>query len=60
MLKECFEVFKKKLDENGDKFILDFYILVDGIYILVEFKNNFYGIREVIDIKLNKKIKEIN
>lgn len=60
MLKECLEVFKKKLDENGDKFILDSYIPADGTYILVESKNNSYGTREVIDIKLNKKTKEIN
>ena len=60
MLKDCLEVFKKKLDENGDKYIIDSYIPADGTYIIVEPKNDSYEIREVIDIKLDKKTKEIN
>ena len=60
MLKDCLEVFKKKLGENGDKYIIDSYIPADGTYIIVEPKNDSYEIREVIDIKLDKKTKEIN
>lgn len=60
MLKDCLEVFKKKLDENGDKYIMDSYIPADGTYILVEPKNDSYKIREVIGIKLDKKTKEVS
>lgn len=60
MLKDCLEVFKKNLDENGDKYIMDSYIPADGTYILAQPKNDFYEIREVIDIKLDKKTKEIS
>lgn len=60
MLKDCLEVFKILLDKNGDKFIMDSYIPADGTYVLVEPKNDSYEIREAIDIKLDKKTKEIN
>lgn len=60
MLKDSLEVFKKKLNENGDKFILDSYIPSDGTYILVELKSDFYEIREVVDIKFDISTKEIN
>jgi CRISPR-associated protein Csh1 len=60
LLKDCLEVFKKNLDDNGDKYIMDSYIPADGTYIIVEPKNDSYEIREVIDIKLDKRTKEIN
>lgn len=60
MLKDCLEVFKKKLDENGDKYIIDSYIPANGTYVLVQPKNDSYEIREVIDIKLDKKTKDIS
>jgi len=60
LLKDCLEVFKKNLDDNGDKYIMDSYIPADGTYIIVEPKNDSYEIREVIDMKLDKRTKEIN
>ena len=60
MLKDCLEVFKILLDKNGDKFIMDSYIPADGTYVLVEPKNDSFEIREVIDIRLDKKTKEIS
>lgn len=60
MLKDCLEIFKTLLNENGDKYIMDSYIPADGTYVLVEPKNSSYEIREVIDIKLDKKTKEIS
>lgn len=60
MLKDCLEVFKKMLDENGDKCIMDSYIPADGTYILVKSKDDSYEIREIIEIKLDKKTKELN
>lgn len=59
MLKDCLEIFKTLLNENGDKYIMDSYIPADGTYVLIEPKNSSYEIREVIDIKLDKKTKEI-
>lgn len=60
MLKDCLEVFKKELDEKGDRLIIDSYIPADGTYILVEPKNDSYEIREVVDIKFDKKTKKMN
>lgn len=60
MLKDCLEVFKTLLNENGDKYIMDSYIPADGTYVLAQLKNDSYEIREVIDIKLDKKTKEIS
>ncbi|MBC2456528.1 type I-B CRISPR-associated protein Cas8b/Csh1 [Clostridium beijerinckii] len=60
MLKDCLEVFKTLLDMNGDEFIMDSYIPADGTYVLVEPKNDSFEIRETIDIRLDKKTKEIS
>lgn len=60
MLKDCLEVFKTLLDKNGDKFIMDSYIPADGTYVLVEPKNDSFEIRESINIRLDKKTKEIS
>ena len=60
MIKDCLEVFKKILDENGEGYIMDSYIPADGTYIIVSPKDESYEIREVIDIKLDKKTKEVN
>lgn len=60
MLKDCLEVFKTLLNKDGDKYIMDSYIPADGTYVLVHPKNDSYEIKDVIDIKLDKKTKEIN
>ena len=42
MLKDCLEIFKSELDENGDKLILDEYTLSDGTYIIVTSIEDFF------------------
>jgi CRISPR-associated protein Csh1 len=42
LIKHCLEVFKKLLDDNGDKFIMDSYIPADGTYILVAPKDDSF------------------
>lgn len=60
MLKDCLEIFKSELDENGDKLILDEYTLSDGTYIIVTSIEDFFSIKEVINIKFDKKNKKID
>lgn len=61
MLDECIKVFRKVLDKSsGDKFIIDSYMPSDGTYIIVEPTSESYKIKDIIDIKLDKKTKEIN
>ena len=59
MLKECLEVFGEVLEQgrqNGKNIILDSYIPADGTYIFVNRQGN---INNIIEIKLNKKTREI-
>lgn len=59
MLKECLEVFEEVLEQerqNGKDIILDSYIPADGTYIFVDRQGN---IKDIIEIKLNKKTREI-
>lgn len=59
MLKECLEVFGEVLEQgrqNGKNIILDSYIPADGTYIFVDRQGN---INDIIEIKLNKKTREI-
>lgn len=58
MLKECLEIFDKVLDEE-DKLILDNYIPADGTYILVSKDEDEFKIKEVLNIRYNKKLEEI-
>ncbi len=60
MLKECLEIFKRELDENGDKLILDEYTLSDGTYIIVTPIEDYFSIKEIINIKFDKKNKKID
>jgi len=60
VLKECLESFKNELNEKGDKLILDNYVPADGTYIIVAPKDDFYEVKEVINIKLDKKTKTID
>ena len=55
MLKDCLEVFKKKYDERGDRYILDNYILAEGTYLLI----NDHGDLELKQ-EISKKEKEID
>lgn len=59
MLKECLEVFGEVLAkerQKGKDIILDSYIPADGTYIFVDGQGNM---KEPIEIKLNKKTREI-
>ncbi|HBA04589.1 MAG TPA: type I-B CRISPR-associated protein Cas8b/Csh1, partial [Clostridium sp.] len=60
MLKECLESFKNELNEKGDKLILDNYVPSDGTYIIVAPKDDSYEVKEVVNIKLDKKTKTID
>ncbi|QAA33498.1 type I-B CRISPR-associated protein Cas8b/Csh1 [Clostridium manihotivorum] len=60
MLKECLEVFKNQLEENTEKLITDSYIPSDGTYLLVEPIGDSYEIKETINIKLDKKTREVD
>lgn len=51
MLSECLQVFKKKLEEQGEDLILKDYIPADGTYVLVD---KDYNVKSV-EIKLDKK-----
>jgi len=60
VLKECLESFKSELNEKGDRLILDNYVPADGTYIIVAPKDDSYEVKEVINIKLDKKTKTID
>lgn len=60
MLKECLESFKSELNEKGDKLILDNYVPADGTYIIAAPKDDSYEVKEVVNIKLDKKTKTID
>ncbi len=60
MLKECLEVFKHELEEKGNKIILDTYVPADGTYVIAEPKEDSFEIKEVVNIKQDKKTKEID
>lgn len=59
MLKDCLEIFKSKLDDKN-KLILDEYVLQDGTYIIVKPSEDFFEIKEVINIKFDKKSRQID
>ncbi len=59
MLKECLEVFEKKYEEIGDKLILDSYIPEDGTYLIIGTDKEEFYIKEQIEIKYNKKNREL-
>ncbi|MDW8803035.1 type I-B CRISPR-associated protein Cas8b/Csh1 [Clostridium sp. A1-XYC3] len=60
MLNQALEIFKKEYDEKGDSLILDSYIPADGTYVIVKPKGGSFEVDEIIDIKLNKEIKDID
>lgn len=47
MLKDCLEVFKKKYEERGDRYILDNYILAEGTYLFINEQGNLEFIQEI-------------
>lgn len=60
MIKDCLEIFKNELDNKGDRLILDEYTLVDGTYIIVSTIEDSFQIKEVINIKFDKKTKQVD
>jgi len=59
MLQDCIEVFKSIPKSQRNKLIIDNYIPADGTYILAVPKDDSFEIEEVLNIKINKKTKEI-
>ena len=61
MLKDCIVAFSKMLaDKNiGDKLILDNYVLANGSYILVDTSKEPFEIKDILEIKYDKKTGEI-
>lgn len=60
MLKDCLEIFQRELDEIGDKLILDSYVPADGTYIIVSTTEDSFFIKDVIEIKLDKKTRTLD
>lgn len=58
MLKDCLDVFRKMLDRDGDKLLLDSYIPADGTYIIVNPATKVIIARE--EIKYDKKQKTLD
>lgn len=60
MLKECIEVFEKKLNSKGERLLLDSYMPAEGTYIIVTEENGNFSIKDenIIEIKYDKKTKE--
>lgn len=59
MLQDCIEVFKNMPKNQRNKLIIDNYIPADGTYILVVPKGDTFQIGEILNIKINKKTREI-
>ena len=59
MLKNCIEIFEKEFLSKGENLIIDNYLPSDGTYIIVSIKNDEFFIKDVFDIKYNKKLNEI-
>lgn len=55
MLQECLEIFSKKIEEKGERFILDNYLPKDGTYILIHMDKSPWEIKTPITIAYNKK-----
>lgn len=60
MLSKVVEVFRREYSEKGDAMILDSYIPADGTYVIVKPCDNGFDIDEKIDIKMDKKTKQID
>ena len=60
MLKQCLEVFDSELSEKGDKLILDNYVPADGTYVIVTPDGDSFKIKDIVDIKMDKKTRSID
>lgn len=55
MLKECLEVFKEIIAEDGEDFIIDSHIPANGTYIIIDTSGDNFEVKEIFEIKLDKK-----
>lgn len=60
MLKQAIEIFEREFSIKGDRMILDSYIPADGTYIIVDIRDNDFFISKIIDIKYDRKSKDID
>ena len=60
MLNQALELFKSEYEKFGEAMILDKYIPADGTYIVVKPENNNFKIEEVLEIKFDKKTRDID
>lgn len=60
MLKQAIEIFNREYSVIGDRMILDEYIPADGTYVIVNVENDNFYIDKSIDIKYDRKLKDID
>lgn len=60
MLSDVIKTFEKEYEKKGDNYITDSYIPVDGEYIIVEPSKGEFKILDRVNIKIDKKTKEID
>ena len=58
MIKDCLKVFEKILDSE-DKIIIENYIPADGTYIIISKEEERFKIKDIVNIKYNRKNNEI-
>lgn len=56
MINECLEIFRKNLDEKGDRLILDNYVPKEGTYLLVNMDEEPWRMGEPVTIGYDKKL----
>ncbi|MEA4827394.1 MAG: type I-B CRISPR-associated protein Cas8b/Csh1, partial [Clostridium sp.] len=60
MLADVIKTFNKKYKEKGDAYITDSYVPADGEYIIIDTSGEEFNILDRINIKQDKKTKEID
>lgn len=60
MINQALEIFKKTYEKYGDALILDNYIPADGTYVIVMPKDDDFEVDEIVNIKLDKKTRDID
>lgn len=58
MLQDCLEVFEKQL-EKDDSIVLKSYMPVDGTYVILKPEEDDFVVKDIVDIKYNKKQDEL-
>ena len=59
MIGECQRIFETRLREHGDKYIIDSFTPKDGTYYLIRIKDNGFEAADPIDIRFDKKNKQL-